>query len=241
MTLGLVVISRSAHADKRVGIHQVALQVENRSLLESRSHLVDADHADVRAGIHRPRGQVLVERQMRAPCLVDDQRLAAPCDRRRRWPAMSAQVPYGLGLTMSAPAASGCWSHAPRNLFGRGRMGEVPVRSHAGSSIAAALRRRSGRRRSICGCHGRRAVRRLPPATAIIAAFTDSELPQVEKKACPRRRRRPSTLLRGREISLGSADRRVRRWPARRCGMGPCPKRQGRGRRHLHLAGAPAG
>jgi hypothetical protein len=37
-----------------------------------------ADHAYVRVGIHRPRRQVLVERQVGPPRLIDDQRLAPP-------------------------------------------------------------------------------------------------------------------------------------------------------------------
>ena len=82
------------------------MQVVDRSLLEARTHLVDADHADVGAGVHRPGRQVVVERKVRSPCLVDDERLA------RYWhtcamASRSAQVPYGLGLTISAPGGIG--------------------------------------------------------------------------------------------------------------------------------------
>jgi hypothetical protein len=59
-------------------VHQGALDVEDRSLLEPGAHLLHADHADVRAGVHGPGRQVLVERQMGAPGFVDDQRLAPP-------------------------------------------------------------------------------------------------------------------------------------------------------------------
>lgn len=48
--------------------------VEERALFQSAAHLVHAGHADVGARIHRPGGQVGVERQVGAPRLVDDQR-----------------------------------------------------------------------------------------------------------------------------------------------------------------------
>src|SRR6478752_2757940 len=61
-----------------IGVNQVALLVEDRSLLEAGAHLVHADHAHVRAGVHGPCRQVLVEGQVGAPGLVDDQRLTSP-------------------------------------------------------------------------------------------------------------------------------------------------------------------
>ena len=57
-------------------IDEVALNVEDRTLLEPGTHLVDADDADVRAGVHGPGGEIVVERQMSAPGFVDEQRLA---------------------------------------------------------------------------------------------------------------------------------------------------------------------
>jgi hypothetical protein len=58
-------------------VDAVALQMKHRALLEAGAHLVHADDADVGTGVHRPGRQVLVERQVRAPRLVDDQRLTA--------------------------------------------------------------------------------------------------------------------------------------------------------------------
>jgi hypothetical protein len=58
-------------------IDQVALQVKHRTLFETGAHLVHAHDADVGAGIHRPGRQVVVERQMSAPRLIDNQRLTA--------------------------------------------------------------------------------------------------------------------------------------------------------------------
>jgi hypothetical protein len=60
-----------------LGVDQVALDVENRPLLEPHAHLVDADHADVGAGVHRPGRQRIVKRQVCSPGLVHDQWPAA--------------------------------------------------------------------------------------------------------------------------------------------------------------------
>src|SRR5882757_6986546 len=97
---------------------------------------------------------------------------------------MSAHVPYGLGLTIRAPAASGCCSHAACTCSGEGGWEKCIVLSHRGvihlgctpekirpATIDLWLSRATSNPPSV------------PPATAIIAAFTDNELPQVEKKA----------------------------------------------------------
>lgn len=125
---------------KPIGVDQIPLQVKHGSLLKPRAHLVHADNADVRARIHRPRRQILVDRKMRSPCLIDDQRLVVPM----------ADVGDGRNVRASAVRAGAddessgrVWVPFPRSLylFRRGWMGEVslavppwgdPPRPHTG-------------------------------------------------------------------------------------------------------------
>ncbi len=58
--------------------NQVTLQMEDGALFQTAAHLVDARHADVRARVHRPGRKIGMERQMRAPGLVHDQRPGTP-------------------------------------------------------------------------------------------------------------------------------------------------------------------
>jgi hypothetical protein len=63
--------------DQPITVDQIALQMKHRTLFEAGPCLVHADHADVGTRVHRPRRQVVMEWQMSAPGLVDDQRLVA--------------------------------------------------------------------------------------------------------------------------------------------------------------------
>ena len=56
-------------------VDQIALVVKDGALLEPGAHLVHADYADVSAGVHRPGRELIVEGEVRAPCLVDDDAL----------------------------------------------------------------------------------------------------------------------------------------------------------------------
>ena len=60
---------------EHVRIDPVTLEMEDRALLQAAAHLVHAGHAHVRAGVHPPDRQPFrVEGQVRAPCLVHDER-----------------------------------------------------------------------------------------------------------------------------------------------------------------------
>ncbi len=60
------------------GVDQIALEMEDGALLQPAAHLVDAGDADVRAGVHRPGGELGVERKVRPPRLVHDERPPPP-------------------------------------------------------------------------------------------------------------------------------------------------------------------
>ena len=96
---------------------------------------------------------------------------------------MSAQVPYGVGLTISAPAACGVALPGRGDLLGRRRVGRwqgVPARADPPWLHPGEDQTRDDRLVAVAP------ENQMPswPATAIIAALTDSELPHVEKNAC---------------------------------------------------------
>ena len=99
-------------------------------------------------------------------------------------PSMSAQVPYGLGLTTMPAAASGYRSHAASNASGDGGCDRCRSPSQRGCTHRG--RRPEKTRPATTDLCASRPSSRSPsaPATASMAAFTDSELPQVEKNAC---------------------------------------------------------
>lgn len=98
-------------------------------------------------------------------------------------PAMSAQVPQSVGVMRSMPVASGCSASARRTSSGSGgwascRSGSKYGCTHTGwmpLMISPATTDLCALRLTSSFSPG--------PATEIIALFTDSELPQVEKKA----------------------------------------------------------
>ena len=120
---------------------------------------------------------------MGAPGLVDEQRFS------RRWqmPAialMSAQVPYGVGLTISAPAASGWSCQACSTWRGEGGWARCSFSSYRGRIHRGCIPPKTSPATTDL-CASRLTSRSpRPPATASMAALTDKELPQVEKKAC---------------------------------------------------------
>ena len=130
-----------------------------------------------------PRSASLVERQMCTPCLVDDQRLAAVMTHRGDLFEVGAravrtraddQRARRVGVAIPCRATSS----------GDGGWEMCRSASHRGVTHRVARRRRSGLPRSTCGCRGRRSSPpSAPPATAIMAALTESELPHVEKNA----------------------------------------------------------
>lgn len=96
---------------------------------------------------------------------------------------MSAQVPYGLGLTISAPAASGCSRQACSTSSGDGGCEKCRSASQRGEIQYGRTPEKISP--ATMDLWLSLATSRPPscPATAIMAAFTDSELPQVEKNA----------------------------------------------------------
>ena len=170
-------------AGRDVGrVDQVALDVEHRALFEAGAHLVHADHAHVRAGVHRPGGQVLVEGQVGTPGLVHDQRLAPlvadlgdRADVRAR-PVRRRADDQGAGCVRVAPPGvldglrrRGMARCSSRSQRGGTQRGCTPEKIRPATTDLCASRPTSSSP--------------LPPATASIAALTDRELPQVEKKA----------------------------------------------------------
>src|ERR1700712_5928502 len=93
----------------------------------------------------------------------------------------SAHVPYGVGLTTRAAAASGYRCHICSTCSGDGGCATCSFGSHRGrihrgcnpAKIKPAVT-------DLCAS---RLTNKSPdtPATASVAAFTDRELPQVEK------------------------------------------------------------
>lgn len=112
-------------------IDQIALHMENRALFEAGAHLVHAHHADIGARVHRPRRQLGMERQMRAPRLVHDQRFATcVTDPRDTFDIRAGAV--GTGTDDQRARGVGIFLPGRAYLLRRRGMGEMPFGIPAG-------------------------------------------------------------------------------------------------------------
>lgn len=143
---------------ERLRLDQIPLEVEDGALFEAGAHLVNGGDAHVGAGVHGPGGKIGVERQVGAPCLVDDQ---GP---------VPAVADLGDGGEVRAGAVGGWeWSPARRGRPGaRRRPPRRPRRTEGGRGGArhpiadpprrARCPRGSGPTPRICGRPGRPAA-----------------------------------------------------------------------------------
>ena len=119
-----------------------------------------------------------MERQASAPGLVDDQRLTPPVTHLGDAADVRARAVRGR-----VASASGYFSHAAATCAGNGGCAWCSSRSHRGW-IHFGCNPKT--RPAVTDLWGSPLTKRSPPnpVTASIAAFTDNELPQVEKNAC---------------------------------------------------------
>ena len=99
-------------------------------------------------------------------------------------PSMSAHVPYGVGETTRAAAASGYRRHMSCTCCGDGGCATCNCWSQRGRIQRGCNPEKINP--AVTDSWASRLTSSSPdtPATASIAAFTDRELPQVEKNAC---------------------------------------------------------
>lgn len=157
--------------------------MEDRPLLQTAAHLVDAGHTDVGARVHGPGRQIGMEGQVRAPRLVHDQRgRTAVADLgdvpegratavgRRAGDQGALRVGMGLEGPLASAADGGCARWRSASHRGSIQTGSIPDRISPDTTDLWASRPISS---FSCG-----------PATAGIAAFTERELPHVVKNVC---------------------------------------------------------
>src|SRR4051794_28602672 len=118
-------------------------------------------------------------------------------------PSISADVPYGVGLPISAAEASGYRSQVASTSSGDGGCARCSLGSHRGRIhrgwIPASINPAAA---DLCAS---REISSLPPpaVAARMHAFTDSELPQVEKNACSAPHRVRHQLLGALQVAVG--------------------------------------
>lgn len=107
-------------------VHQLPLQVIDRTLFEAKAHFVHAHYADIGTGIHGPGGEGVVERQVRAPGFVNNQGLTAPvADLGNRLDVCAGSV--RCRADDQARCRVGMALPHPLNRFGRRRVGQVQL------------------------------------------------------------------------------------------------------------------